>query len=231
MTDRAWRRLSETTVCVVPVYNEDRVLATVLDSLLELFPNVMCVDDGSHDSSPMVIQKRGVRLVRHTMNIGQGGALQTAFRVLYGENQFKYVVTFDADGQHSSRDAQSLVKELDRSGVDVVFATRFEGKHEDSIPMTKKAVLRSVVWFNRLITDVKLTDTHNGLRAIRLDALPRLQITYFGMAHATEFVSKVLQANLRYKEVPVKIEYTKYSKSKGQSILNSINILLDFVWR
>jgi len=231
VNDQSWSSISETTVCVIPVYNEARVLATVLDSVLELFPNVMCIDDGSSDSSDAIARKRGVRVVRHAMNVGQGGALQTAFSILYRENRFKYVLTFDADGQHSAIDAQRLVQELDSSSVDVVFATRFDGKHEHLVPLSKRVILRSVVWFNRVITDVDLSDTHNGLRAIRLSALPSLQITHFGMAHATELVSRVLQADLRYSEVPVRIEYSNYSRSKGQSVLNSLNILLDYLWR
>lgn len=231
MSTKEWRRISENTVCVVPVYNEEKVLADVLNSVHEYFPNVICVDDGSSDSSSLIARESGVRVLRHAVNIGQGGALLTAFRILYRENQFRYVVTFDADGQHRVVDAQKLVLALDGLGVDVVFGTRFDGKNEQSIPVVKRVMLRAVVWFNRKITGVNLTDTHNGLRAIRTSTLPSLELTHYGMAHATELVSKVLQANLRFVEIPVRIEYTTYSRRKGQSVLNSLNILLDFLWR
>lgn len=231
MSPVEWSQLSERTICVVPIFNESPVLATVLDSLLEVFPHVICIDDGSTDHSAEIAQERGVRVVRHVINIGQGGALQTAFSILHKERKFDYLITFDADGQHSPEDARRMLLELYDSGYDIVFATRFGGKCANEIPLIKRLILKSVVRFNRAITDVNLSDTHNGLRALRLRVVPALDITHFGMAHATELVSKALQAKLRYTEVSVRIKYSEYSKRKGQSMLNSINILLDFLWR
>jgi glycosyltransferase involved in cell wall biosynthesis len=207
------------------------VLKQVLTELRAIFPHVLCVDDGSVDGSAQVALNLGVRVIRHALNIGQGGALLTAFTVISQESQFEYVVTYDADGQHRPSDALKAVEKLVASNVDVVFASRFLEAKVSSVPLLKRTMLKGVVRFNRVITDVDLTDTHNGLRAIRTSVLSKLPISHFGMAHATEIVSQTIQSGLRYTEVPVKIEYTSYSKRKGQPLLNSINIVLDFLWR
>jgi len=94
----------------------------------------------------------------------------------------------------------------------------------------KRIILKGVTKLTQILTDVRLSDAHNGLRALTVEASKSIQITQNGMAHATQFVSLALQANLRYSEIPVTVLYTPYSRSKGQSVLNSINIALDLIW-
>jgi hypothetical protein len=146
------------------------------------------------------------------------------------QSQFSYVVTFDADGQHRPEDALRLVTELVSKQVDVVFASRFLDQDQATIPLAKRLVLKTVAKITKSLTDVELSDAHNGLRALTVDATRQVNLTQNGMAHATQFVSLVLQANLKYVEIPVTILYTPYSRSKGQSLLNSINIALDLIW-
>jgi hypothetical protein len=114
--------------------------------------------------------------------------------------------------------------------VDVVFASRFLEQDQASIPLVKRVVLKSVARITKTLTDVQLSDAHNGLRALTVDASRKIQLTQNGMAHATQFVSLVLQGGLKYSELPVTILYTPYSRSKGQSILNGVNIVLDLIW-
>jgi hypothetical protein len=74
-----------------------------------------------------------------------------------------------------------------------------------------------------------MTDTHNGLRALSRKAASCLDISQSGMAHASEIISQLREHKMVIREVPVQINYTEYSLSKGQSSLNSINILVDLV--
>jgi hypothetical protein len=113
--------------------------------------------------------------------------------------------------------------------LDVVFASRFLD-NQSQVPFLKRLILRGVANATKALTDVELSDAHNGLRALTADASRKIQLTQNGMAHATQFVSLVLQSGLKYTELPVIILYTPYSRSKGQSILNSVNIALDLIW-
>ena len=114
--------------------------------------------------------------------------------------------------------------------IDVVFASRFLEQNQATIPLAKRMVLKSVAKITKALTDVQLSDAHNGLRALTVEATRAIDLTQNGMAHATQLVSLVLQANLKYTEVPVTVLYTPYSRSKGQSVFNSINIALDLIW-
>jgi glycosyltransferase involved in cell wall biosynthesis len=219
------------TICIVPMYNEAEVVSDVVRGLKEIFPNVLCIDDGSSDDSADLAAQAGATVIRHAVNIGQGAALATGFEWAAVRSQFEYVITFDADGQHRPSDALALVAKLKQDSLDVVFASRFLGHRSEDVPLIKQILLRSVASFTRFLTNVQLTDAHNGLRALTLDASKKIVITQNGMAHATQFVSLVLQSGLKYSEIQVKVLYTPYSRSKGQSILNSVNIVLDLIWR
>ena len=219
------------TICIVPMYNEEVVISQVVRGLKEFFPNVLCVDDGSSDNSAEIAAQAGATVIRHAVNIGQGAAIATGFAWISSQAQFAYVITFDADGQHRPTDALALVTKLASEKVDVVFASRFLDQRSESVPLIKRIVLRFVAIVTRHLTDMHLTDAHNGLRALTVEASKKISITQNGMAHATQFVSLVLQAQLTYSEMPVTILYTHYSRSKGQSVLNSINIVLDLIWR
>lgn len=214
---------------MIPMYNEQEVIADVIHGLKAIFENILCVDDGSTDESVAKAREAGAIVICHAVNIGQGAAIATGFSWIQSKTNFSRIVTFDADGQHLPEDAIRLVEELASKELDVVFASRFLNDQSE-VPLMKRLVLRGVTNVTRALTDVELSDAHNGLRALTVDASRKIQLTQNGMAHATQFVSLVLQGGLKYSELPVTILYTPYSRSKGQSMLNSINIALDLIW-
>jgi glycosyltransferase involved in cell wall biosynthesis len=212
------------------MYNEEQVISHVVLGLKSVFKSVLCVDDGSSDDSAAKASAAGAIVLRHAVNIGQGAALSTGFVWVQNQSLFKNIVTFDADGQHRPEDALRLIQELEQKQLDIVFASRFLDQDQSHIPLMKRIILKGVTKLTQILTDVRLSDAHNGLRALTVEASKSIQITQNGMAHATQFVSLTLQANLRYSEIPVTVLYTPYSRSKGQSVLNSINIALDLIW-
>ncbi len=211
---------------VIPVFNEAQVLEQVVRQTLAVFPNVVCVDDGSGDGSVDAVLRTTAHLVRHPVNLGQGAALQTGLAYARSRPGARYFVMFDADGQHRLEDASAML-EVARSGeADVVLGTRF-AENADSVPLLKRIVLRTAVLLSPAGRKLKLTDAHNGLRVLTRPVADDLRITMNGMAHASEIVSYLGRSSWRVREVPVSIQYTEYSRSKGQSLLNGVNILFD----
>lgn len=218
------------TWVVVPLYNEESVIADVIAGLLPFFPNIVCVDDGSTDRSAPVAREAGARVVDHPINLGQGAALQTGIEFALAQASCDYIVTFDADGQHRVIDAVEMVAAARALDVAIVFGSRFlDDRTKPGV--IKRIVLKTAVWVTNLTTSIKLTDAHNGLRVIRRDAASRLSLKQDRMAHATEIVLQLGRTGLPWTEHPVELLYTDYSKSKGQSVLNSVNILVDLLVR
>lgn len=214
---------------VVPLYNEATVIAGVLAELLPSFPNVVCIDDGSNDGSGLAARQAGAHVVTHPINLGQGAALQTGFDYAL-ERTAAYVLTFDADGQHRVIDALEMVHRAREEDLAIVFGSRFLDDRTKP-GFFKKIVLKTAVAITNVTTRTRLTDAHNGLRVIRADALAGIKLRQDRMAHGTEIVVQLGRTALPYAEHPVEVIYSAYSKAKGQSLLNSVNILVDLTIR
>lgn len=220
---------------VVPLYNEASVIAEVVREARATFPNIVCVDDGSRDDSAARAAESGAVVVRHPVNLGQGAALQTGFAYALSDPGMRYVVTYDADGQHQVHDVVVMVDRIRQGDVRVVFGSRFLDERTQASGL-KKLVLRTAVAYTNVTTGTRLTDAHNGLRVLSREVVDRLEITQNRMAHASEIVAQIGAMRfdgerITYAEEPVHILYTDYSKAKGQSLWNAVNILAELIWR
>jgi glycosyltransferase involved in cell wall biosynthesis len=216
------------TWLVVPAYNESKVIGDVLSTLARLPYNVVVVDDGSADDTFDVARTYPITVLRHVVNLGQGAALQTGFEYVAQQPGARYVVTFDSDGQHDPDDIEALLAPLRAGTHDVSLGTRFARRGRAmAMPPLRRIVLRLAVWFTRITSRLELTDTHNGFRALTVEAASRLHLTQRQMAHASEILSRIAALELRYCEVPITLRYTTYSLQKGQTLMQALNILWD----
>lgn len=226
----AKRSLERDAWVIVPVFNEAEVIGSVIEDLRREFAHVVCIDDGSSDGSASLAESAGARVLRHPMNLGQGAALQTGFEYVARQPGFTHVITFDADGQHLVSDAVEMLELAKRKRISVIFGSRFLDKRTKP-GLKKRIVLKLAVLFTRAFTGLRLTDAHNGLRVLSAEALGFVRLEQNGMSHATEIVHQIAQSKLAWKEYPVEVLYTEYSKRKGQSLWNSVNILIDLLVR
>jgi len=217
------------TFIIIPAYNEKGAISKVLDDLAILRCPIVVVDDGSLENiKEQVTKHKNVFYIRHKVNLGQGAALQTGidFALRQGAT---YLVSFDADGQHSVEDIPAILDPVFNDEADIVLASRFLAKGHHNAPFLKMIVLKIGRWVNYFFTGLYLSDAHNGLRAMNRLAAITIRISENRMAHATEIIAQIKKHKLRYKEVAAKVIYTDYSKQKGQSTLNSLKIFFDLV--
>ena len=215
---------------VIPLFNESEVITSVVAELCESFEHVVCIDDGSSDNSAELAEKAGARVLRHPINLGQGAALQTGFDYVMTHENATHVITFDADGQHRVSDALEMLELARTKRISAVFGSRFLDKRTKP-GLKKQVVLTVAVIATRIFTGLRLTDAHNGLRVLSRETIGKVRMEQNGMSHASEIVHQIAKARLAWREYPVEILYTEYSKRKGQSLLNSINILIDLIVR
>lgn len=220
--------MNENVCVIIPIYNEAKVIGDVVRKVKKRYSNVVCVDDGSRDGSGEEARQAGGSVVTHAINLGQGAALQTGLDFALLDPRMEYFVTYDADGQHSLDDVDKMVKTIERQKVDIVLGSRFLGKAQD-ISTFKKWLLKAAVRFSNATSGLRLTDAHNGLRVFNRKVAAGLNITMPDYSHASEIVERIAQKKYSYVEVPVTIHYTEYSRSKGQSWINAINIAFDVI--
>jgi polyprenyl-phospho-N-acetylgalactosaminyl synthase len=214
---------------VIAAYNEARAIGRVLADLASLPYRVVVVDDGSADETAEVAARAGAEVLRHPINLGQGAALQTGidYALLRGAG---HVVTFDADGQHRADDIAALLAALSTGEADFALGSRFRGTAVD-LPPLRRLMLRAATLFTRVTTGLDVTDAHNGLRAMTRRGAARIRLRQNRMAHASEILHQIAASGLRYVEVPVTIQYSRYSLAKGQRASEFVVILLDLFAR
>jgi glycosyltransferase involved in cell wall biosynthesis len=216
---------------VVPAFNEAAVIGEVIADLRSVFDHVVCVDDGSTDDTGEIALRAGAHLVRHPINMGQGAAIQTGVEYARKQPGANVFATFDADGQHRIKDVAAMIDRLAVGDVDVVIGTRFGRNDGSRPPLLKRIVLQTGARLSRRGRRLGLTDTNNGLRVFNKTVADGLDITMSGMSHANEIVMMIAENNWRVVEHPVEVLYTEYSKSKGQPLLNGVNIIFDGLLR
>ena len=212
---------------VIPAFNEGPAVGDAVRSVLSRYQNVIVVDDGSSDDTAERARAAGALVVTHLINRGQGAALKTGldYGILRGAD---VLVTFDADGQHHSDDVDALIVPVVQGGCDVALGSRFL-RSDNRIPFVRRCVLKVGILVTWILSGIRLTDTHNGLRAFSRSAAQRIRIVQDRMAHASEIIDEIATKKLRYKEVPVRITYTEYSMKKGQSSSSAFRVLMDFI--
>jgi glycosyltransferase involved in cell wall biosynthesis len=226
-------RVMEGVWVVVPAYFEASAIGTVVRDTLDAGYSIVVVDDGSTDATSTVALDAGAEVVVHPINLGQGAALQTGIDYALRRDA-RYIVTFDADGQHRVADIEALLAPLVDGRADFALGSRFLGQAVGA-PKSRLILLRIAIAFTRLFSGLKLTDVHNGLRAMTRHGARRLRLRQNRMAHASEILNQIAESGLCYVEVPVTVHYSSYSLAKGQRMTNSINILLELfarsLWR
>jgi polyprenyl-phospho-N-acetylgalactosaminyl synthase len=218
------------TCVIIPAYNEGRVISRVVGEVSRAGYTVVVIDDGSSDDATAEQARLGgAAVIRHPFNLGQGAALQSGLEYALAQAA-ECIVTFDADGQHRVSDIARLTEALVRERADFALGSRFLGQAPD-LPPLRRLVLKAATAFTRLTTGLRLTDTHNGLRAMTRRGAAAIKLRQNRMAHASELLAQIAASGLRYVEQPVTIEYSAYSLAKGQRMHDAVHILLDLFAR
>jgi len=217
------------TWIAIAAYNEEKCISGVIKNLFSRsYRNIVAVDDGSSDHTAVSAKKAGAHVIKHYTNQGQGAALRTGINYALKQGA-DYIITFDADGQHSVEDIPALLAPVTSGKYDVALGSRFLKGSNTKMPFSKRIILKGGAFLMFMFYNVKVTDSHNGFRALSRRAAQKINITCNRMEHASEIIDEIGRHKLKYKEVPVTIKYTEYSKRKGQSCFNAFRILYKMI--
>ncbi|MEK9155228.1 MAG: glycosyltransferase family 2 protein [Patescibacteria group bacterium] len=216
-------------VAVIPAYNEGSRVAAAIADAKQYVDHVVVVDDCSSDETGLVAKSAGAIVLRHIINRGQGAALQTgtdyALRTLVAD----VVVHFDADGQMMGGEIPMMVQPIASGEADVVLGSRFLGKEALNMPFMRRLMIRLGTLFTIVLSGIRVTDTHNGFRALSRTAAGDMRISLDRMAHASEILDLVKTKRLKYVERPVTISYSAETLQKGQSTMKAILTAKDII--
>lgn len=207
-------------VVVMPVYNEAATVDAVIDSVRDYYDGeVLIIDDGSTDETPLRLASRGdIAIVRLDRNCGYGCALRIGFDVAR-ELGHQRVVTMDCDGQHEPAHIPQFLSALERA--DIVSGSRYlpsSGAHGIAVPRDRQRVNAVVTGEINRVTGWGLTDAFCGFKAYRSECLKGLTLSEPGYAMPLELWARGWKAGLTVVELPVERIYCDRNRTFGEDL-------------
>ncbi len=220
-------RKRKTIFIIIPALNEEKKIKVVVDEAAKFGDTVVIVDDGSKDKTILQVKNPKAVILKHCVNLGQGAALRTGLE--YAQKMGADIaVTFDADGQFIASEIPKIIKPVVEGKADIVLGSRFLGQTVN-MPFSRFITLKLGIYFTYFFSGIKLSDTHNGFRALNRKAIQNIKITHNKMAHSSEIIDLTKKHKLKLIEIPVTVIYNEYSKQRGQSSFNALRICLDLI--
>jgi glycosyltransferase involved in cell wall biosynthesis len=188
-------------ICVlIPAYNAQETLGSVLKKIEPLKIDTIVVDDGSSDETKRVASEIGAQLLRHPFNLGKGAALQTGFQYALQRN-YEVIITLDADGQHDPSEIPSLLRIFQSVGPDILIASR-------AAAFGQMTFLRR--FWNRLgvkavarLCHSDITDSQSGFRLIRTSVLKEIDLSTSRFETELEFLIKACKKGFSVLSIPI----------------------------
>ncbi len=211
---------------IIPALNEETIIRDVVMEIKnEGYDNIIVVDDGSKDQTYQKAKEiSNIITLRHRINRGKGAATKTgieAAKLLGAE----IIVTMDGDGQHDPKDIKNLVDPITNQRFDVVLGTRLKNTKE--MPFYKKIhnwIANVATWY---LFGLWVTDSQSGFRAYSRKATDLINTKADRYDYDSEVIREIYIYKLKFEEVPIKVKYTEYSKSKleKQNMFNGFKTL------
>ena len=206
---------------VMPVYNEEATLPSVLDAVRRRFDGeVIIVDDGSSDTTPTILRERDdVRVVTFAENRGYGAALSEGLRVARADGA-EVAVSMDCDGQHEPRHIPEFLRAMSKREADILSGSRYlpQSAAAGTAPPQRREVNLAVTTEVNRVTSWGITDAFCGFKAYELSALEGLHLEEPGYAMPMELWAKAWRAGLKVREMPVERIYFDHDRSFGQDL-------------
>ena len=163
---------------IVPAYNEEANIATVVKTLEKLPYGYIVINDGSTDSTPDILDEIGANHVDLCHNLGIGGAVQTGYKYALN-NGYRIAVQFDGDGQHDASCIEQLIRPITEGEADMTVGSRFiSDKNEFLSSRARRAGITVLSTLIKLTTGQRVYDVTSGFRAVN-QAIIRDFVRYY----------------------------------------------------
>lgn len=202
-------RATAPLVAVIPAFNEDRFIGSVVLKARRYVDRVIVVDDGSQDETAWIAEAAGAEVIRQP-NGGKAAALNTGLAAAQARNAAA-VVLLDGDGQHDPNDIPRLLAPIQNGAADLVVGSRFMGLRSNT-PRWRIVGQHALTALTNAASGVLLSDSQSGFRALSQRALSLMTFTSRGFSVESEMQFLIRQHNLQALEVPISVNYDERPK-------------------
>lgn len=208
------------TLIAIPVFNEEKYVTRVLTEVRKYAKEILVIDDGSSDQTPVLLAQQPVDVIRHARNRGYGRSLIDAFRwASCATCKYDWLITMDCDEQHEPASLPDFFAAIEKDDADVISGSRYLNAPslaaEGNPPADRRAINATITAQLNQILGLSLTDSFCGYKAYRVSALRQLSINEPGYAFPLQFWVQAAAANLRIVEIPIRLIYNDPNRSFG----------------
>jgi glycosyltransferase involved in cell wall biosynthesis len=203
---------------VVPVYNEEQTLATIIEKLMSLprLLEIVIVDDCSTDRTSEILDKVRIEhpeivTTRHKKNMGKTEALKTGFGLTRGD----IVIVQDADLEYDPKEIPDVIAPILEGNADVVFGSRFlVRKASRAVYFYHYLGNKFLTFLSNLATNINLTDVETCYKAFRGEIIRNIRLKSSGFGFEIEVTAKVAKLKCAIYEVPISYYGRTYEEGK-----------------
>ena len=217
---------------VIPAYNEAKNIKKVLDEIGRdvSYADIVVVNDCSSDNTKEIVDGCGIHCIDGIFNMKYAWAVQTGLKYAY-QNNYNYVIQFDADGQHIAKEAIKLLEEMKKSDVDIVIGSRYLKDVGYPSPVFRRMGTKIFELLIKLFCKVKIADPLSGFQCLNRKVIEK----YAKMGGYPEFpdanlVIEMLMSGYKIKEIPVKMRLREDGESMHGGIVKPIKYMVNMFY-
>lgn len=198
-------------ILIIPVYNEQRHLPTLLQDIQthQVKLDLLFVDDGSTDETELILQNAGVPFIRHAANRGKGAALVTGLSAAE-QRGYSWAITMDGDGQHSPDHLQEFIDVCRMTSAQLIIGNR-QNRHHEGMPMHRQLSNSITSVLVSLFSGVRVHDSQSGYRAYRLTNRAWRLCRETGFQFESEVILRLGKTGAKIVELPIRTVYAGQS--------------------
>lgn len=205
---------------LIPAYNVEKTIQQVIEKALFFTKDIIVVNDGSLDSTSLIVQKTSAILFEHKTNLGKGMALRTGFKYII-ENNYDGVITMDGDGQHNTNELGKFLEAAKDKNANLVIGSRM--RNTKAMPFIRFINNYCTSHIISFLIKQKVEDTQSGFRYIKTDLLKKLKLTTKNYDMETEMLVKTALLGIKITSIPIETIYAKET-SYYRSFVDSYRI-------
>jgi glycosyltransferase involved in cell wall biosynthesis len=200
----------------IPVFNEAKYVADVLGEVRRHADEILVIDDGSTDDTPLLLARQQVEVIRHATNRGYGRSMQDMLRWADFDG-YDWLITMDCDLQHEPAAIPDFRAAIARDDCDVLSGSRYlnVGRDDDAPPPERQAINAAMTRTLNNRLGLRLTDSFCGFKAYRVAACRSLELDVDGYDFPMQFWVQAAHHGLRISELPVRLIYNDPDRTFG----------------
>ena len=226
--------MTERVLVVIPAFNAERTVGTIVRAVREVLDDVLVVDDGSVERTAAVALEAGARVVSHTANRGKGAALKSGFGFAM-QRGYDAVITLDADGQHLPREIPKFLTAWRETQADLIIGGRAH-LFCQMLPRRRMAN-RFSAWSIARCSKTNVSDSQSGFRLYSKELLLKVRLRSDGFAMESEVIVRAGCDGFKVITIPIDLGFVDgLSTSHYKPVADSLRIFWTvtrarFFWR